>query len=97
MAKGYWIARIDVSDMEQYKKYIAANAAPLARHGGQFLVRAGTQRTREGDWFPRTVIIEFPSMEAAVACYEDPEYVEAIKIRQAVSEGRFLIVEGYDA
>ena len=30
MAKGYWIVRVDITDMEQYKKYVAANAAPPA-------------------------------------------------------------------
>ena len=42
MAKGYWIVRVDIADPEQYKKYIAANAAPLRKHGARFLVRAGT-------------------------------------------------------
>jgi uncharacterized protein (DUF1330 family) len=39
MPKGYWIARVDVHDAEAYKKYIAANAAPLAQFGARFLVR----------------------------------------------------------
>jgi uncharacterized protein (DUF1330 family) len=41
MAKGYWIVRFDVSDMEQYRSYVAANAGPLAEHGARFLVRGG--------------------------------------------------------
>ena len=48
MAKGYWIARVEVTDPEQYKAYVAANAKPLARHGGRFLVRAGKFENPEG-------------------------------------------------
>ena len=39
MTKGYWIVRVDVTDMEQYKRYVAANAEPLRKYGGRFLVR----------------------------------------------------------
>ena len=94
MAKGYWIVNNIVHDTESYKRYQAANASPLKRHGGTFLVRAGTQETREGTTFPRTVVIEFPSYTAAVACYEDPEYQAAVALRAEVAEGNLVIVEG---
>ena len=48
MPKGYWIVRVDITYPEKYKAYIAANAAPLKRHGGRFLVRAGKYETPEG-------------------------------------------------
>ena len=41
MPKGYWIVRVDITDQEKYKAYIAANAKPLAKYGARFLVRAG--------------------------------------------------------
>ena len=41
MAKGYWIVRGEVTNPEQYKAYVAANAAPRKTHGGRFLVRGG--------------------------------------------------------
>ena len=41
MAKGYWIARVDVSNPEKYQSYIAANAKPFKRFGARFLVRSG--------------------------------------------------------
>ena len=96
MPKGYWIANNLVSNADEYEKYKAANAAPFARHGARFLVRGGAQQLREGDAYPRTVVLEFPSYEAAVACYDDPDYQAAKAIRASVSEGRLLIVEGYD-
>ena len=36
MAKGYWIVRVDITDQEQYKSYVAANAKPLAKYGARF-------------------------------------------------------------
>lgn len=39
MAKGYWIANVDVTDPEGYKAYVAANAAPLHKYGGRFLAQ----------------------------------------------------------
>ena len=40
MAKGYWIVRVDIRDQEQYKNYVAANAAPFKKWGARFLARA---------------------------------------------------------
>jgi uncharacterized protein (DUF1330 family) len=40
--KGYWIVRVDITDQEKYKAYIAANAEPLKKYDGRFLVRAGS-------------------------------------------------------
>lgn len=96
MPKGYWIARVDVSDPDTYKRYVVANAAPFAEHGGRFLVRGGRAEAKEGTWRARQVVIEFPSYEAALACYESPGYREALKLRAAASEGDLLIIEGYD-
>jgi hypothetical protein len=48
MAKGYWIVRVDVNDIEQYKRYMAANAAPFKKFSARFLVRGGKHETVEG-------------------------------------------------
>ena len=96
MAKGYWIVRVDIDDPEQYKKYIAANAAPFAKHQARFLVRAGRYETVEGGSRARNAVIEFPSYEAALACYRSPEYQAAIGLRQPVSTADVVIIEGYE-
>ena len=57
MAKGYWIARVDVADAEAYKAYVAANAAPLARFGARFIVRAGRFENPEGTSRSRNVVV----------------------------------------
>ena len=48
MAKGYWMARVDVSDLEKYKPYVAANAVAFAKFGARFLVRGGTYENQIG-------------------------------------------------
>jgi len=94
--KGYWIVRADVIDPEQYKQYMAANAAPFQKYGAVFLVRGGRFENPEGAGRTRNVVLEFPSYEAAVQCWRSPEYQAAIKIRQPVSTFDLVIVEGYE-
>jgi uncharacterized protein (DUF1330 family) len=96
MAKGYWIARIDVSDPEVYGQYVKANAEPFARHGARFLVRGGAHEVAEGVARARNVVIEFPSYEAALACFRDPAYQKAKAIRDPVAESDLIIITGYD-
>ena len=98
MAKGYWIGRVDVHDLEAYKKYVAANAVALEKYGAKFLVRGGAFENPEGSSRSRNVVVEFESYEKALACYHSPEYQSAIGFRteNGVSEGDIVIIEGYD-
>ena len=96
MPKGYWIGHVTIDDVETYKLYQQANAAPFKEFGAKFLVRGGPQQVREGDMRGRSVVLEFPTIEAAYACYESDTYQEAKAIRDAVSAGDIAIVEGYD-
>ena len=96
MAKGYWIAHVDVDDMETYKNYIAANAGPFAAFGAKFLVRGGDKEQKEGKSRARTVVIEFDSYAAALECYNSPEYQAAKALRDPVSTGDMMIIKGYE-
>jgi len=96
MAKGYWVAHVDVEDMDTYRTYIAANVAPFAEFGGRFLIRGGAHEVREGQARSRTVVIEFESYEKALACYDSPGYQAAKALRDPLSIGDLVIVEGYD-
>jgi len=96
MAKGYWIGRVDVTDPEEYKKYVAANGKAFAKYGARFLVRGGQFEAVEGKARTRNVVIEFPSYQAALACYRSPEYAEAMAYRRDASEADILVIEGYD-
>lgn len=96
MPKGYWIARVDVADLDEYKKYVAANARAFAKYGAKFLVRAGTFEAQEGTSRSRNVVIEFPSYQVALDCYRSPEYQEALALRLPVSSVDLIVIEGYD-
>jgi uncharacterized protein (DUF1330 family) len=94
MPKAYWIARVDVRDPETYKTYVETGRPAYQRYGAKFLARGGRTEVLEGEARARNVVIEFASMEDALACYNSPEYTEARKIRQSVSDGEFILVEG---
>ena len=96
MAKGYWIGRVDVTDGEGYKGYVARNGAAFARFGGRFLVRGGPFEAPEGTARARNVVIEFPDYAAALACYRSAEYQQALAHRLPHSQGEIVIIEGYD-
>ncbi len=96
MNKGYWIIRVDISDLEQYKQYVAANGAPIRAHGGRFVVRGGASEAPEGQAKQRNVVVEFPTYRAAVDCYHSPGYQAAVALRRGVADCDFLIIEGYD-
>ena len=66
MAKTYWIARVDVSDVETYKKYVETGKPAFERYNAKFLARGGKAQSVEGAGRGRNVIIEFASLEDAL-------------------------------
>ncbi|GLS31966.1 Uncharacterized conserved protein, DUF1330 family [Mesorhizobium albiziae] len=97
MPKGYWIARVDVRDPEGYKDYVTAAKPAFERFGAKFLARGGAHDKVEGPGRARNVIIEFPSLEVALDCYNSAEYQAAKAIRQKVADGEIVLVEGFEA
>ena len=96
MPKGYWIAHVEVTDPDNYPKYIAANRAAFEKYGAKFVVRGGRYDAVEGIKGDRHVVIEFPSYEAALACYHSPDYQAAKALRQGKAEADIVVIEGYD-
>ena len=94
--KGYWIGHVDVTDPEGYKAYLVANQAPFGEFNARYLVRAGAREVTEGKVRGRTVVLEFPSYDAALACYRSQPYQAAKKLRDGKAEADLVIVEGYD-
>ncbi len=91
----YIIAEVQVTDPAAYEPYRPLAAASIARFGGRFLVRGGEADLLEGTAEPeRIVVIEFPDAETARRWYRSDEYQSALKIRQAASRGRLVLVEG---
>ena len=96
MAKGYWIVRLDVSDLERFKDYLSATPEVLSKYGGHFLVRGGQFEAVEGQARTRNSIVEFPSYRAALDCYHSHEYQTAKKLRDGAASMDLLIIEGLD-
>ena len=96
MAKGYWIAHVEVTDPDGYKKYVAANGVAFAKYGARFLVRGGACVVAKGAAKSRQVVIEFPDYSAALACLESEEYKRAVEFRDAAALVDLIIAEGYD-
>jgi uncharacterized protein (DUF1330 family) len=74
---------------------MAANQAPFGAFGGRYLVRGGTREVPEGKARERIVVVEFPSFEAALACYRSGEYQAAKKLREGKGVLDMAVVEGY--
>jgi uncharacterized protein (DUF1330 family) len=96
MAKGYWIARVDVRNADAYKNYVAANGAAFAKYGGRFLVRGGQFETVAGTSRSRNVVIEFPSYDVALQCWHSPEYQAAKAKQEGGAEIDTIVIEGYE-
>lgn len=79
----YWLARAKINNPVNYKKYTDLVPAILDKYGAKVLSRGGNYKIMEGpeDW-TRFVIIEFPTMEDAIACFESEEYKEAAAFRR---------------
>lgn len=97
MAKAYWIARVDIRDAERYKDYVSAAKPAFEKYGAKFLARGGNFHKLEGQVRARNVVIEFPSLQTALDCYNSPEYQIAAAIRQEVADAEMVIVEGVEA
>ncbi|SPH17767.1 hypothetical protein DEA8626_01294 [Defluviimonas aquaemixtae] len=88
-----WIAHVSVTDDEAYGRYAAAATSIIAKHGGVFLARASRYQQFEGKDRARNVVARFPSFEAAVSCYNSPEYQEIAKIAKAAADRDLVVVE----
>jgi uncharacterized protein (DUF1330 family) len=97
MAKGYWIARVDVHNPDGYKEYAAQNGAVFAKYGGKFLVRGGPFEAKEGgNHRSRNIVLEFPDYATALACYQSPDYQRLVAIRAPHGAADIIVIEGYD-
>jgi len=96
----YWLARCKINDPVEYKKYTDRVPAIIAKFGGKVLARGGRYQIMEGpERFTRHVVIEFPTMEQAVACHRSSEYQAAAAFRRYDDAGEVeqVIVESGDA
>ncbi|SMX45146.1 DUF1330 domain-containing protein [Maliponia aquimaris] len=88
-----WIAHVTVTDAEAYGKYAQLAGPAIAAHGGTFIARGGRFVQLEGKERPRNVVARFPSVEAAVECYNSDAYQAALSHARGASERELLVVE----
>lgn len=88
-----WIARVDVKDPDLYAKYIDIASRVIPTHGGIFIARGGRVEPVEGASRARNVVATFPSVEAALSAYNDPEYQKAVVWAKQASDREVIIVE----
>jgi uncharacterized protein (DUF1330 family) len=98
-APAYLIVEMQITDMEQYKLYMAAAPATIKAYGGEYVVRGGQMESFEGEWAPsRLAVLRFPSYAQAKAWYEQSDYVNVRKLRAgATHHFNMVLVEGVDA
>ena len=93
--KGYWIAVYkDLKNPESIKKYAEKASPAIKKYKGKILSRGGRIETIEGLPSPRTVLIEFPSMQNALKCYHSDEYQKAMEMGKGEFNRHIQIVEG---
>ena len=88
-----WIYHVTVTDPESYGRYAKAAGPAIAAYGGECLARGGRYRQMEGTERARNVVARFPSFDAAVSCYNSPEYQAALVHARGASERDLVIVE----
>ncbi|HWZ78461.1 MAG TPA: DUF1330 domain-containing protein [Candidatus Sulfotelmatobacter sp.] len=95
MAKGYWIAFYrSVSNPAALAEYAKLATPAIQAGGGRFIARGTPYRKYEVGLDQRTVVIEFDSVQAAVATYEGPAYQAALKVLGSAAERDLRILEG---
>jgi uncharacterized protein (DUF1330 family) len=90
----YWMTNVEVTDPARYGEYAKLAGPAIEAHGGRFLARAGRYKQFEGRDRARNVLVEFPSLEAAEACYQSDAYQEALTHARGASVRDLVIVEG---
>jgi uncharacterized protein (DUF1330 family) len=90
---------MQISDLEQYKQYMAEAPAIVKSAGGEYVIRGGRFESLEGDWQPtRMAMLKFPSYEAAKSWYDSETYRAArLKRLGATSFFNMILVEGVSA
>ncbi len=97
MARGYWIACVNVKNQDKFKKYVDLAGPAVHLHGGKFLVRGGKVLNIEGKQYERIVVSVFDSTEKAEECYNSKEYQHALGfLKDDVAERIIHIAEGLD-
>ena len=95
MAKGYWVTFYrSVSNPAAFAEYAKLAGPAIEKGGGRFIARTVASKAYEGGLKERVVVIEFDSVEKAIATIESAEYRAAQKLLAGAVEREVRIVEG---
>ncbi|HEX4242299.1 MAG TPA: DUF1330 domain-containing protein [Steroidobacteraceae bacterium] len=95
MAKAYWVVCYrEIKDPAKLAEYAKLAGPAVQAHGGRFLGRGVAAKAHELGKLERTVIIEFDSLERAVAAHDSPAYGEALQVLEGFADRDFRILEG---
>jgi uncharacterized protein (DUF1330 family) len=99
MAKAYWITTYrSISKPEAVQAYARIAGPALIQAGGRFIARGMAAKVMEQGLMQRTVIIEFDSVERAVAAYNSPGYKKALAaLGKDAADRDIRIVEGVES
>lgn len=97
MAKGYWVAAYRaIHDASKLAAYGPLATQVVKAAGGKFLARGGEVFAFEAGLKQRTVVVEFPSFEQALATYQSEAYQEALAVLGDGAERDARVIEGVD-
>ena len=96
MAKGYWVVAYQaIKNQEAWQAYAKLASSAILAAGGKYLIRGNPAKTYESGINQRVVVIEFPSVQAAIACHDGAPYQAALKHLAGDAVKRDLrVVEG---
>lgn len=95
MTKAYWISAYhEIHDEEKLAAYAKLAGPAVAEGGGTFLARGMAAAAYEAGLMQRTVVVEFESVDAAVACHDSPAYQAALAALDGGVTRDLRIVEG---
>ena len=96
MPKAHWVVTYrSIKNPEAWKAYAKLAMPAIESAGGRFLARSNPAKTYEAGMNARVVLVEFPSLDKAIACHDCPGYKEALKaLRTGNVERDMRVVEG---
>ena len=95
MAKAYWVSTyFAVTDQNKMAEYAKLAGPALAAAGAKFLARGNAAKAYEKGIMERVVVIEFDSVEKAIAAHDGPGYQAALKALDGAAQRDIRIVEG---
>ena len=91
----YFIAQVQIYDMDEYQKYLENAHAVFSKYNGRYLAVDSDPEVLEGNWsYSRIIIIEFDNENELKRWYESPEYQSILQYRLRAAKCDTILVKG---